>query len=227
MGNLQRLSRQCRIISVVMILLIITPLTRSSRGNCCGTPPQQKNVAGLDSQGAVTPVKLSTTIVNQSYCDTGSIRIKLRLKFTNQGNQPLILSKDSSVVFEYMISSNLKASLEQRYESHKYIYTVIYGAAISETPTPGDAFVIIKPGLSHEVDAVLFLVNQRGRDDSSSLKAGEHYLQIKVKTWLYSAELAGRLSARWASFGYLYTQPATSQPMQFFVGVREPNIQCR
>ena len=150
--------------------------------------------------------------------------MNLQLTYTNRGRSPIILFKYSSVIFEHMIADSLKAALEQRYQSDTSSYAVVYGKGLEITPTPSDLFVVVKPGDSHETNGVLYLVN--GSDRPSAVKTGEHYLQVKVRTWIDAPDLVPVLRRQWASYGELWNQPVTSEPMQFFIKDNQQLVKC-
>jgi len=194
---------------------------------CYGqTAPPTERQTPSSAQGDKPRLRLTTTVKGQSFCDTGSMRLNLRLRYDNLGEKATILFKNSSVVFGYMISHTLKAASVRQYETNRLSYAVVYGKRLNETAEPSEQFVIIQPGQSHETDTVLYLVNQRTDDGSSDVTAGEHFLQIKVRTWVDSPDLAQTLKSRWAPFGDLWTQPVTSEPMRFFVRNNPPLVEC-
>lgn len=62
------------------------------------------------------PIRVTTTVLSQQYCKEPSsdvsdnLRMKLRLRYTNVGTQPLILYKHENTVFREMISRDPSAA---------------------------------------------------------------------------------------------------------------------
>lgn len=178
--------------------------------------------AFLQQQSKAQPnsaVKLTTSIIEQSYCTNGDVRLSLRFRYTNTGNEPIILPRYSFEFPRYTVSRNEKEAARHHYEldAHAFFDTIVDQPfpTRGRVPPPG-RFVVLEPGQSYEVDtrpsgADLVIRNSSVR----RLRNGDHVLQISVMTWSEPIDLAEELTVAWREYGILWWQGVTSQPMPF------------
>ena len=86
----------------------------------------------------------------------------------------------------------------------------------ADEPRPNHSlFAILQPNESYDLEDTFDLhVND---EKVSPIGEGNYFLQLKVRTWYESRELAGTLSRRWRDIGTLWSKPLISAPMPFRV----------
>jgi hypothetical protein len=146
--------------------------------------------------------------------------LKLRLTFTNKGQEPLILFKGSSPIDTIKISRNVAEALAQRYQANiSQTQLTAGGKQCYRGAVPNKCFVILPPRGSYDLDTeVRILVVRRDvRQIGGAVMSGDHALQVNVSTWHETSKLAKNLRARWRRFGALWSQSLTSAPIVFSV----------
>src|SRR6185503_2370963 len=77
------------------------------------------NVASLDSQAPV-PLRLTLKMLGEQYCigdaELDGLRLKVRMVYTNQSEETIILYKGSTAISRLMISRNLADVAARRFE---------------------------------------------------------------------------------------------------------------
>lgn len=201
---------------------------------CCvsGWQENSKAAAAQQTQApAKNSLKLTTSILDQSYCTNGSVRMLLRFRYTNTGSEAIILPRSNFAFPRVTISSSQEAAAKRRYEAevHRFYPTILNQPFPSGGPTPDpNRFVTLQPGEAYEEDATprynyLFLTGFSG----GRLRKGDHILQISVSTWNETTELAKELSLAWRKFGILWWGDVTSEPMAFTVEKPATTIDCK
>jgi hypothetical protein len=176
-------------------------------------------------------LRLTTQVVKSEYYCRDSLRLQLRLTFTNTGRVPIILSKRSLNVASYTVSRNLERAATRQYERQGR-YEDFGESAIFDPPDEKD-FVIIPLGGSYEMPSNRTSVHLDTASDNTALEnalpVGDYVLEVVVGTWLYiGLNEKGRPLSRdsefrekWKSRGYLWTDALTSIPMPFKVEKKE------
>ena len=166
-------------------------------------------------------LELTTEVVEARYCESDYLRLELRLRYLNTGHQPVILDRQSSVIWTYFISKSISDAKREKYEQ-------TYSPSQSRIGPPEDVeseepdeetFVILKPAAFYEVTATAhfpFIFDGKS-EDSDLLRPGRHILEIGVQTWFSSQDVAVRLRERWLPHGFLWIQSVISRPMAFDV----------
>jgi hypothetical protein len=174
-------------------------------------------------RGAEVKLQLSTSVSEQRYSvDAGSrlLRMTLNLTYSNIGSRPILLDKKSSLIYRKMISRNLKAVSDKKYEydeSSSFIDVRSMQAAgmqmdMRRTPER-EAFVTLKPGESYSLKKELILQLYDGTTDTEEfLHPGTYLLQVKVATWYYFVD-PEKYREQWSAEGYLWSRDITSVPM--------------
>ena len=172
-------------------------------------------------QSAEAQLQLSTSLIEQRYSvETGSrlLRLTLNLTYSNIGNRPIILDKRSSLVYRKLVSRNLAAASDKKYdyvESSSFIDVrsmLAAGMRLEDTPKK-DAFIILKPRESYSLKKELILRLYDGTTDTDDyLHPGTRFLQLRVATWYYFAD-PDTYREQWRDEGYLWSQNITSVPM--------------
>lgn len=160
-------------------------------------------------------VQLTTSIVKQEYSSNDRLSLVLRLTFTNVGDQNIILDKNSSLIERHMISRNLKAAAAKKYvEDVSPMISILY---TDKTPEIS-LFMILKPGESYSLETKFDLFIDDGTTDSEdSLRAGDYFLQIRVRTWYYTRQLEAKFREELSQTGFLWVESIKSAPMPFKV----------
>lgn len=171
------------------------------------------------------PLRLTTSIVEQRYCrnDDGSLALslRLRLRYTNVGHQPVILYKGSKLIHRHTTSRDLKDAEAGQFTSD-YSLTIYSGGGIEINESSLDSlFVTLQPEAPYEREAlnvvVLPVTSGAAGTAPATLRPGEYVLQVTTSTWPESEELAQELRTRWQQRGLLWTDVVTSMPMPFKV----------
>jgi hypothetical protein len=168
------------------------------------------------------PLELSSSINNQRYCvgDAGVdfLHLKLRLRFTNTGNQKLLLYKGNNLFFAVWVKPNQAGQAGGRFEMK-----TTASRFLKLTPedvdreAPNRDFVFLSPQERFEtsIDVTLPVVREEGKRSRGSINAGEHLLQITASTWYENMKLGETLRERWQRKGLLWLDPLGSMPVRF------------
>jgi len=161
-------------------------------------------------------------MLGEQYCigdaELDGLRLKVRMVYTNQSEEKIILYKGSTAISRLMISRNLADVAARRFEVNSSLTQVSSGGEqCYKGRVPSSCFVSLQPNASYEADALvgLFVVRGDARDIAGAVKSGDHVVQVEVPTWNESDELAKELSIRWQRHGVLWVQPVISEPLQF------------
>lgn len=166
------------------------------------------------------PLELTAEIISQNYCaassDSVTLELNLKLRYTNVGNQKLILYKGHDLFYQTRIRSAAGGVppyevlfLNSRYFDEEF-------EAIDQA-LPGKVFVSLSPGAVYERKlAVGIAVVQEGVGrGNSAISAGDHTLQLIVSTWYKSRKVAEKLRQQWEQKGLLWFDPVVSPPIHF------------
>ena len=175
-------------------------------------------------------LQLTTEVIDAKFCEGDYVRLQLRLRYFNSGNQPIILFRQSSTIMTYFISKTINDAERQKYEQ-KYspMQAPIGVPELVDSETPDEqAFVILKPAASYEVttQAHLPFINDAQTEDADLLRPGSHVLEIRVQTWPGQRDVTTKLRERWRAHGHLWTQSIVSQPMVFNIAKRPQIVGC-
>ncbi len=172
-------------------------------------------------QSAEAELQLSTSVSEQRYSEEAGSRLlhlTLNLTYSNAGNRSILLDKKSSLVYRKLVSKNLKAATESKYEydeSSSFIDVrsmQTAGIRVEGAPKKED-FITLKPGESYNLKKDLILRLYDGtRDTEGYLHPGIHFLQLKIATWYYFVD-AATYREEWRDEGYLWSSNITSVPM--------------
>jgi len=175
-------------------------------------------------------LELTTEVVDAKFCESDYLRLQLRLRYFNSGNQPVILSRQSNTIMTYFISQTTSHANREKYEQKYSPMQAAVGIPIPvDTQEPNEQiFVILKPAASYEVttQAHLPFILDGKDEDSDLLRPGRHVLQIRVRTWSASQEVSIKLRERWRTHGYLWTRSIISRPMTFTIAKHPQVVRC-
>ena len=174
------------------------------------------------------PLELTAEITSQKYCaassDSATLEMNLKLRYTNVGNQKLILYKGHDLFYQTRIRS--ASSGAQRYEvlflNSRYFDEEFESI---DQALPGKVFVSLSPGAVYERKLVVgtAVVSEGVARGDSTIRVGDHTLQIIVSTWYKTRSLAQKLRQQWERKGLLWFDPLVSAPIHF-LAARPPSL---
>jgi hypothetical protein len=180
-------------------------------------------VATLSAQPKPTnqPLQLTVAIVSQSYCavtsDSSALEMKLRLRYTNVGNQKLILYRGHDLFFQTKLRSalgNAAGPYEVWFVNSRYFDEELEPI---DQASPGKVFLTLPPGAVYEREMMISigLVSEKVERGNSTIRNGEHTLQLIVSTWYKTRALAQKLREQWHRKGLLWSDALVSSPISF------------
>jgi len=179
------------------------------------------------------PLELTAEIISQSYCsvneDAASLEIKLRLRYRNVGKQRLILYNGHDLFYQTKIRS-MPGSLSGPYEV--WVVNSRYFDEEFESidqPSPGRVFITLAPGAAHlrEIMIGVEVVTNRVDRGDSSIRDGDHTLQLIASNWYQSRAMAQKLRQEWQRKGLLWAEPLDSRPIHFLAQRPAGLIRCK
>jgi hypothetical protein len=189
---------------------------------CAQAQAQSKISTNLTPQ-----LQLTTEVIDARFCESDYLRVQLRLRYFNSGDQPVILYRQSTTIMTYFISKTIEHAEEQKYEQ-KYspMQSAVDPLEHVDSETPNErTFVILQPATFYETttQAHFPFISDGKSQDSTLLRPGRHILQIRVQTWSDQQDTTLSLRERWRPYGYLWTRSVVSGPMTFDIE-KHPNI---
>jgi hypothetical protein len=186
--------------------------------------------ATLDAQGKPPkpPLELTAELISQNYCTTNSdamaLEMNLRLRYTNVGSQKLILYRGHDLFYQTRIRS--AASGAQPYEV-LFLNSRYFDEEFEpiDQVLPGKVFVSLSPGAVYErkLQIGIAVVREGVERGNSTIRAGDHTLQLIVSTWYKTRGLAQKLRQQWDRKGLLWFDPLVSTPIHF-LAERPPSL---
>jgi hypothetical protein len=177
--------------------------------------------SATSAQTKPKPLEFTAEIISRSYCsinaDASSLEIKLRLRFRNVGKQKIILYNGHDLFYQTKIRS-APGSPAGPYEV--WVVNSRYfdeeDEAIDQT-SPGKVFITVAPGAIHSREIVIGveLVTEKVDRGDSSIRSGDHTLQLIASNWYQSRALAQKLREEWQMKGLLWSDPLDSRPIHF------------
>ena len=183
---------------------------------------------GAQPKPAKPPLELSVQIVSQSYCAINEqyavLELQLKLRFRNVGKQKLILYKGHDLFFQSKILSapgNASGPYGVWLVNSRYFDEEIEPI---DQPSPGRVFLTLSSGKTWVKDMTIGVgvVDASIERGDSSIRSGDHTLQLIVSMWYKSRALAQKLREQWQKIGLLWSDPLSSVPIPF--GVQKPRI---
>ena len=149
--------------------------------------------------------------------DFASLEIRLKLRYRNISNQKIILYKGHDLFYQTRIRSAPGNA------AGPYEVWVVNSRYFDEEPEPIDqtspskVFLGLPPGAvyTREIMIGVGIVNDKVERGDSSIRAGDHTLQLIVSTWYKSRSLAQKLRQEWQEKGLLWSEPLFSTPLRF------------
>ena len=182
------------------------------------------------STNSTPDLQLTMEVIEPRFCERDHLRLRLRLRYFNSGDQPIILYRQSNTIMTYFISKTIADADAEKYEQKYSPMQSPVGLAEpleSERPNP-ERFIILKPAASYDTttQADFPFIFDGNSEDASLLRAGRHLLQLRVQTWSERQGVTMSLRERWSSYGYLWTRSIVSQPMMFSIPEHPQVVGC-
>jgi len=179
-------------------------------------------------------LQLTTEIISQRYCaagpDVNTMQLRLRLRYTNTGDQKLIIYKGDKLYYRTVISRHQAEAPIKKYDVDLIHARYSDGQTEHiEGPSPTKAFIILRPGSIHQIEQTVSVPVMRttNRRIDGALEAGEHTVRVTVSTWYESKQLAEALRERWQRNGFLWTNTVASIPVRFIVNRQNQVSPCQ
>jgi hypothetical protein len=193
-------------------------------------PSAKYLVSAVDRTQQTNQLQLTTSIVDQKYCAADYLRLTLKLHYTNLSSRPIILYKYSMVIDRQMISRDVQAAAAKHYEEDvsPMVHPIGMQAPLDGPMPSPSVFVILMPGETYDVEtqAHLPFLYDGTNDIDESLTAGDHILQVRVRTWYESRQQAATLRRRWIEHGHLWSEGVVSSPMPFRIERNRLLVTC-
>jgi len=178
-------------------------------------------------------LSLTTKITDQQYCatdytDMAMLHLSLRLTYTNDSAQPLILYKGSDLIDYVLVAADSERILAKQYESNIHVGWVTSGpSALPEAGQPGKEFIVLQPGESFQTTGSVNVIPVALEPRNQLLKSGQHVMQVVVETWPTDEAQLEHLRKKWERFGYLWGANVRSQPMPLIVEAQPKLVECK
>jgi hypothetical protein len=179
------------------------------------------------------PLELTAEMISQSYCsvneDAASLEIKLKLRFKNVGKQKIILYNGHDLFYQTKIRTapgNPSGPYEVWVVNSRYFDEEV--EAIDQS-SPGKVFITLSPGAVHLREILIgveVVTNKIDRGDSS-IRDGDHMLQLIASNWYQSRAMAQKLRQEWQKKGLLWSDPLDSRPIHLLAQRPAAPIRCK
>ena len=188
---------------------------------------------GAQPRPSKQPLELTAEIVSQSYCaaneNSASLELKLKLRFRNIGNQKLILYRGHDLFYQTKIRSapgNPSGPYDVWVVNSRYFDQEV--EAIDQT-SPSKVFITLSPGAMYlsEIEIGVGVVTEKVDRGDSSIRSGDHTLQLIASTWYQSRAMAQKLRQEWQRKGLLWSDPLDSRPIHFLVQRPSVLVPCK
>lgn len=174
---------------------------------------------------SVPRLTLHAEVLRQAYCplsgDFFSVRLSVRLRFTNDSQSNLILVRHFDEPLLFRAAKDADAFARGEYEFNPSFD--VYRAKRAATPRWGKApednkFVILAPGKSYDTIAQDSFAASRSLTPGF-LASGEHLLQVGVSAWPMKFEPSrpDDLAKRWQRYGLLQSGTVFAEPIAFAI----------
>jgi hypothetical protein len=181
--------------------------------------------AGAQSGAAL---ELTTEVINQAYCvgdaDLDGVRLRLKLRYRNIGDTPIILHKSSTTVVRVVV----RESPDGEMESNAQLSVYSTGPWKVSDSSLKKSFVILQPQDVYDTETIagVFVVRDEEKKVQGAVSPGDHYLQLTIGTWDGPPEAEADLRQKWQSRGVLWTRAVISNPMKFSVAHKRTVRDC-
>lgn len=181
-----------------------------------------------DKTQSQIPIEVKTRIINEQYCDSGDpdfgqLRMSLETTFTNISRENIILDKNTDINDRIMIGQSPEAMIRSVFEADTQAL-IMFGnegkdkeiTIVPDRPDPTD-YQILLPGESYNSIVDISIIINRKENTSIGISAGNHYLQITLRSYPEERKQINQQIKKWKPYGKLFSQTIISQPMEFNV----------
>ncbi|HXQ71937.1 MAG TPA: hypothetical protein VN844_15690 [Pyrinomonadaceae bacterium] len=195
--------------------------------------PDPTPVHNLQTAASVSPLRLTTTIIDSRYCkkpeeQNPTLFLTLQARFLNVSEHPVILYRGDNLVAEAMISRSVEDAANKNYESSREFHSMTSGSPPVRKITsarPSRKFVVLQPdrSIQTQVTVPITILPRNANagsneiDPFGAIPYGNHVLQVTLTTWLGTRQEGEELRQRWSSTGTFWFGGVTSEPMPFDV----------
>jgi len=176
-------------------------------------------------------VRLQLELKGSRYCssdiETDLLSLNYVFRFVNESSQPIIISKDAGTVLA-ILAAHDRSGLEGPTQEHRISVTTMYseGGQPLDSPRPGPEVITLQPARSFAVRRTVSITLERNATSPHAFTPGGYLLQVLVRTWDDSDELARRQRERWKKWGYLWTDPIKSEPTPIKIEAQRSAPSC-
>lgn len=219
---------------ILFLLLVVGVLTSESQHSQLPLHSYADGYLPIASSHSGDPqVRLVTEVTKETYCEGPdpellTLRLLLRLSFTNVGGQRLILERGSKSVPLVRISKTAEDAIAGRFETTIDNHIITNNSKAPSVPNAPaiSEFVILASGQSYDTSAEITIPVPRVNPVATIINAGSHYLQIGVWTWDESQNEAKVRRKAWQATGFLWSESVMSGPMPFTVRSQAKPSDC-
>lgn len=195
--------------------------------------PDPTPVNNRQTASSVSPLRLTTTIINSRYCkkpeeQNPTLQLTLQARFVNISEHPVILYRGDNLVAEAMISRSVEDATNKIYESSRQFHWMTAGSPPERNVTsakPSRKFVVLQPDRSIQTQVTVPIsilprnanAESKEIDPFGAIPFGNHVLQVTLTTWLGTRQEGEELRRRWSNTGTFWFGGVTSEPMPFNV----------
>ena len=209
-----------RLASVLTFSLLIAMTANAQSASTTGGVRMS---AGEDIRHA--KLRLTTTILSETYCADGVIRYSLSFKFTNTAGKKVILGRLKPIVTRYMVSRTHKDVAARKFETDARILLGLEAFTGLNAQFDESQFIVLDVGDAYEVKEQFSLSDKDNQ--GKPLRPGTHLLQLVVPTWYHHGASNIEWREKWRDKGYLWSDSLVSDAMPFHI-VKSPTLsECK
>jgi hypothetical protein len=168
------------------------------------------------------PVKAVPELISQRYCsgdaEVFSVWLRLRMTYTNQTDETLILDKEiGKVWYGVKVARTLEDLNAGKYEYNPNIdWFFTDQDKLPKNPSlaaPGTAFAILSPGQSFEseIDTSAVAQYESAKNVAATMRSGTHVFQMELSAWNH-AGLPSEFEKSWKK-GRIVTGSIKTEPI--------------
>jgi hypothetical protein len=185
-------------------------------------------------------LEATTVIREQRICMSPSripeVDLSVELKFTNVGEFPVILSRNSGES-GINVAHTLKRAHAKKYE-YKARGDMWDFPFVLQPASPGDSFVILKPHEIYTRNVKVWGLNFESLEQYDHYAAVPHFIRLGLLTvdsmLVSSVSQAGKIDInekhirdRWKTYGYLWLDGLDSEPMSIQLPAASTLTDCK
>src|ERR1041385_7724388 len=120
---------------------------------CLGCPIAQTRGQSQISTNLTPQLQLTTEVIDAKFCKSDYLRLQLRLRYFNSGDQPVILYRQSTTIMTYFISKTIEQAEANKYvQKYSPMQRAVGPSDIVDSEKPDEQiFVILKPATSYNI----------------------------------------------------------------------------